>query len=236
MDYRTQWFLFVQEIHAMSRRRILLTVCWTMTIAAGSVAAVWGKENRLAALAERQSLHDKVCVAMSRGQLNGAEQEKILGSAEKTLTPEEYAAFKNNLDRLSRESLASGQEPRKAGDGIKAFLSVGKAGPLAKVNERLMAGIDRKPDLKMKPLALANERMLANSNQKLFSGIKNLSPVGKYQTQTASVLPRPFHAQAQVAAKSVKSPKAVAGAVYKNPGEGPEILLTDRVESNLKTR
>jgi hypothetical protein len=73
-----------------------------MTILAGgvTVAAAQGP-GHLAALAARQKLRDEVCVAMSDGHISRIERYLILGDAKKILKSEEYAGFKQSLDRLS---------------------------------------------------------------------------------------------------------------------------------------
>jgi hypothetical protein len=89
----------------MPSRLPLLTALLTLTILAGSTHSALGKETgRLAAFAARQDLHDEVCICMADGRISPIERANTLQAAKKILTPEEYAGFKQNLDRISMQN------------------------------------------------------------------------------------------------------------------------------------
>ena len=86
----------------MSNRLPLVAAVLALTIVPGSVPTASGREpGRLAAFAARQDLHDEVCIAMRDGRISREERAEILTSAKKILTPDEYAGFKDNIDRIS---------------------------------------------------------------------------------------------------------------------------------------
>jgi len=78
------------------------TLLMTMTIMAGGIQpATAGHSGQLAALAARQDLRDKVCIAMTDGHISRAQRHTLLADAKEILKPEEYQGFKRALDRLS---------------------------------------------------------------------------------------------------------------------------------------
>jgi hypothetical protein len=73
-----------------------------MTIVAlGTSAASAWERGRLAALAARQDLQDEVCIAMAGGHMSPDIRFEILSDAKSILSPAEYVAFKQALDRVS---------------------------------------------------------------------------------------------------------------------------------------
>jgi len=65
--------------------------------------AAAGEPSRLTALAARQDLCDEVCIAiaMGDGRLTPGRRYEILSDAKRILKPEEYAGFRQHLDRVS---------------------------------------------------------------------------------------------------------------------------------------
>jgi hypothetical protein len=66
-----------------------------------STAGRAGEPNRLAALAARQDLCDRVYIAMADGHISPAERYAIFLQAKTLLKPDEYQSFKRAVDRLS---------------------------------------------------------------------------------------------------------------------------------------
>jgi hypothetical protein len=96
-----------------SRLRMGIVAVLTLIVAGGTqVAAAW-EPSRLAAMAARQQLRDDVCVAMADGQINRFERYLILTDAKRCLKPEEYAGFKESLDRISPPKPATAKKPVK---------------------------------------------------------------------------------------------------------------------------
>jgi len=73
----------------------------TLTAAGGITTVTAQGPGRLAALSARQQLRDEVCIAMADGRISRLERFFILTDARRILKPEEYASFKQSLDRLA---------------------------------------------------------------------------------------------------------------------------------------
>ncbi|MEN6406220.1 MAG: hypothetical protein ABFC77_07105 [Thermoguttaceae bacterium] len=54
-----------------------------------------------AVLASRQGVRDQVCYALADGQISPSERTAILTHAQSVLTHEEYASFKQKLDKIA---------------------------------------------------------------------------------------------------------------------------------------
>jgi hypothetical protein len=69
---------------------------------AGKLAQITAQgPGRLAALSARQQLRDQVCIAMADGKLSRYERSVLLANAKQMLKPEEYASFRESLNRVS---------------------------------------------------------------------------------------------------------------------------------------
>ena len=81
----------------------MATVLVILGTASGIRMAAAGEPGHLAALAARQNLCDEVCIAiaMGDGRLTPGRRYEILSDAKRILKPEEYAGFRQNLDRVS---------------------------------------------------------------------------------------------------------------------------------------
>ncbi len=81
----------------------------------GTICNVMGwKQGSMASFTARQDLRDEVCIAMSDGQMSRAERFQILSDAQAVLSAEEFAGFKQALDRYTPAPPAVAKRSMKA--------------------------------------------------------------------------------------------------------------------------
>jgi hypothetical protein len=114
---------------------------------AGSVTEVTAQgPGRLAALSARQQLRDEVCIAMADGRISRLERFLILADGKRILKPEEYAGFRESLERLSPPAPVLTKQPVKIAQKKPAPAMKHKP-PVAKVSPapRPMAKVSPAP-------------------------------------------------------------------------------------------
>lgn len=117
----------------MSCRLPYRVAVFVILIAGGlSTAQAW-QPSRLTMLAAREDLRDQVCVALSidGGHISREHRFEILGDAKKILSPKEYEAFRQSLDRISvpppKKDLVAIRAKQQARDAASTSLTRRKA-------------------------------------------------------------------------------------------------------------
>ena len=90
------------EGDTMRGRGILIIAAMLATVLASEAQiAPAGQPGPLGALADRQALHDEVCIAMAKGYISRGDRYAILAHGKDLLKPAEYEGLKRAIDRLS---------------------------------------------------------------------------------------------------------------------------------------
>jgi hypothetical protein len=140
--------------------RCTLGAALILTIAAcGQSLAAGTQSGHLAALAARQDLCDLICYAKADGTISQSERTIILKEAKSALPADEYATFKQTLDRIAPPA-----KP-KAKQMAKAMLKKYKAKQLAKTTPKKPKAVQlvKTTPKKPAPVEVENELVIPAS-------------------------------------------------------------------------